>query len=49
MNNSLESIEDKLLFMKGVLCLLKETDLFGPMVEKALNDMDFIVAHLHHN
>ena len=47
MDNSLEKVEDKLLFMKGVLCLFKETELFGVVVEKALDDVDFIAIHVH--
>ncbi len=36
--NTREDIE----FIKGFLCLLKETDLFGPMIEEALEAVDRI-------
>ena len=45
---SFEDIEDRLLFLKGVLCLLKATELFGPMIEKGLGDIDFVLQHLEH-
>ena len=38
-----DDIRRKLAFQRGVLTLLKETDLFGPMIEKALEDIDDII------
>ena len=41
-----ESMEDKLLFVKGVLCLLKETHLFGPLLGRAVDNIDFVLTSL---
>ena len=41
-----EEIKERLLFQKGVLALLKDTDLFGSMVEKAIQDIDFVIERL---
>ncbi len=38
-----EEIRDRLEFPKAVLTLLKDTELFGPAVERALKDVDFLI------
>ena len=35
-------LREKLAFPRGILKILKETQLFGPMVEKALEDIDAV-------
>jgi hypothetical protein len=34
------------MFLRGVLLLLSETRLFGPMIEKAVVDLDFVMEKL---
>lgn len=41
-----DDIRQKLAFQRGVLTLLKDTDLFGPMIEKALKDLDEIIEQI---
>lgn len=36
-------LKDKLLFPRGLLTLLNDTNLFGPLVEKAIEDIDFLI------
>ena len=38
-----DDIRKKLAFQRGVLTILKETDLFGPMIEKALEEIDEVI------
>lgn len=38
-----DEIKERLEFPHAVLQLLKETDLFGPVVEKALEDVNFLI------
>ncbi len=38
-----DEILDHLFFPRGVLLLLKETGLFGPEIDKALEDMDYLI------
>ena len=45
--NALNEIKDKLLFQRGVLLLLKETRLFGPLIEKAVEDLDSVMEKLN--
>jgi hypothetical protein len=44
--NILIEIKERLVFQRGVLLLLKETRLFGPMIEKALEDLDFVIEQI---
>ena len=39
----IREVHDRLAFPRGVLCLLKDTQLFGPMVEQALEDIDTLI------
>ena len=41
-----EVLRDKLLFPRGVLILLKETELFGPMLDQAIEDIDAAMSLL---
>ncbi len=41
-----ESVKDRLMFPRGVLCLLKETELFGPIIEKAIEDIDYLIKKM---
>lgn len=38
-----DEILDRLIFPRGVLLLLKETGLFGPEIDKAIEDMDYLI------
>jgi hypothetical protein len=38
-----EDILRKLAYQRGVLTLLKDTDHFSPLIEKALEDIDYIL------
>ena len=43
----LDQIRVRLAFQRGLLTLLKGTvPLFSPMIEKALQDIDFILDHV---
>jgi len=44
--NILTEIKERLAFQRGVLLLLKETRLFGPLIEKAVEDLDFVMEKL---
>ena len=35
-----EIVREKLLFPRGVLSILRDTDLFGPMIDQAIADLD---------
>lgn len=35
-----ETVREKLLFPRGVLSILKDTELFGPMIDQAIKDLD---------
>ena len=39
-------IKERLAFQRGVLLLLKETRLFGPLIEKAIEDLDFVIERI---
>ena len=39
-------LKEKLSFPRGVLKLLKETELFGPVIEQALEDIDSLSNRL---
>ncbi len=36
-------VRDRLVFSRGVLALLRDTELFGPMLDKAIEDLDFVI------
>ena len=36
----------KLAFQRGVLTLLKDTNLMGAMIEKAIEEIDFLIESL---
>ncbi len=38
--NDTREIREKLLFQRGILSLLKDTNLFGPLIDQALEDAD---------
>lgn len=40
-----EELEEKALFSRGVFYLLKETGLFGPLLDQALQNLDDLIAH----
>ena len=42
-----ESVREKLLFSRGVLSILKETDLFGPLIDQAIEDLDYLLLKIH--
>ncbi|MBI2095069.1 MAG: hypothetical protein HYT89_02755 [Candidatus Omnitrophica bacterium] len=38
-----EIVREKLLFPRGVLSILHDTDLFGPMIDQAMEDLDHLL------
>ena len=38
-----DEAKEKLSFPRGVLVLLKDTRLFGPQVEQAIEDIDYLI------
>ena len=38
-------VRERLSFPRGLLVLLKETELFGPLIDQALEDVDFLLKH----
>ncbi len=36
-------IADKLIFVRGFLVLLRDTRLFGPLLERAIDELDDVV------
>ena len=42
----LTEIQEKLVYQKGVLALLKQTGLFGPVLERALEDIEDVMEKL---
>ena len=38
-----ESTRERLVYVQGILLLLKETDFFGPLIERALKNIEFIL------
>ena len=42
-----DSDAEKLLYVRGVLTLLKDTELFGDVLDKALQDLDVILKKSH--
>ena len=41
-----EETKEKLTFVRGVLALLLETGLFGPLLERASEELDAVAASL---
>ena len=41
-----EQFREKLLFSRGALALLKETNLFGPIIDTVVDDMDFLIQKM---
>ena len=44
--NILEEIKERSIFQKQLLAYLKETKLFGPILEKAIEDVDFVLESI---
>lgn len=43
---TLHEIRERLEFPRGVLSILQETQLFSPLVQAALQDLDYVLALL---
>ena len=45
-NEDSENVREKLLFPRGVLSILKDTVLFGSLVDKAIEDLDDLLRKI---
>ena len=41
--NELATTKDSLEYVRGTLLLLQQTQLFGPLMDKALEELDFVI------
>ena len=47
MLDNTDEILQKLTFQRGILKLLKDTELMGPMIDKAIEEIDSLIEGLY--